>query len=34
MSNETILFIDEDTFTKEELKNLSEVTQYEQTEKQ
>ena len=33
MSNETILFIDEDTLTKEELKNLSEVTQYEQTEK-
>ena len=32
MSNETILFIDEDTLTKEELKNLSEVTQYEQTE--
>ena len=29
MSNETILFIDEDTLT-----NLSEVTQYEQTEKQ
>ena len=27
-------FIDEDTLTKEELKNLSEVTQYEQTEKQ
>ena len=34
MSNETILFIDEDTLTKEELINLSEVTQYEQTEKQ
>ena len=34
MSNETILFIDEDTLTIEELKNLSEVTQYEQTEKQ
>ena len=34
MSNETILFIDEDTLTKEELKNLSEVSQYEQTEKQ
>ena len=34
MSNETILFIDEDTLTKEELKNLSEVTQYEKTEKQ
>ena len=34
MSNEPILFIDEDTLTKEELKNLSEVTQYEQTEKQ
>ena len=34
MSNETILFIDEDTLTKEELKNLSEVTQYVQTEKQ
>ena len=34
MSNETIILIDEDTLTKEELKNLSEVTQYEQTEKQ
>lgn len=34
MSNETIIFIDEDTLTKEELENLSEVTQYEQTEKQ